>query len=61
MQTASGFTPAIDEKFPETRESRNQKQAARAASALLHEDVRRTYAWMEHLRDAWGSDWNPQD
>ena len=61
MHTGTGFTPSRDEEFPESKSIRTQKKAIRNAANLLHEDVRRTYSWMEHLRDAWGQDWNPQD
>ncbi len=61
MHTSTGFTPTRDEEFPESKQTRNQKRAVRKAAELLHEDVRRTYSWMEHLRDAWGPDWDPKD
>ncbi len=61
MHTATRFSPGRDEEFPESKETRNRKKAVRKAADLLHEDARRTYAWMEHLRDAWGPEWDPQD
>lgn len=61
MHTGSGFVPARDEEFPETRKSRNRKKAVRKSAELLHEDVRRTYSWMEHLRQTLGEGWEPMD
>ncbi len=61
MQTITRFTPTRDEEFPESKDNRKKKHAVRKAAELLHEDTRRTYSWMEHLREAWGADWDPLD
>jgi hypothetical protein len=61
MRTTPEFPAWLDEHFPESEYARQEKDAIRTASALLHEDVPSVQAWIDVMRDRARDLCDPED